>query len=261
MVHRSVRSALRSALFAMAAVRRAILLATLPPLFVLVASTAGAATITYGDLDALNQFSYGTDPRAGATLEGLAPDVVTVATQEFGHSYPFSPEIDDFPGTDQIYVGSAQTGSNDGYAGYSGRIAGPHIITLDYSSIVPTGHVIDTLTLGIAADDFQFPSFGNPYIALLNGSVATALTTRLNAIDQTGPDVQFFSIGIAPTILTNDHILVLSIDQGGIGGDGWAIDFLEVGVTSSLIPEPSTGLLVSIGLLGLAARRRLGQLG
>ena len=242
--------------FATPARRRTVLLSILASLCVAVTSTAGAATITYGDLDVLNQLSYGTDPRAGATREGLAPDVVTVATQEFGHTYPFAPEIDDFAGTDQIYVGSSQTGSNDGYSGYSGRIAGPQVIFLDYSSIILTGHVIDTLTLGIAADDFQFPTFGNPFSALINGSAATALTTQLNTLNQTGPDVQFFSIGIDPAILAVDHILVLSIDQGGIGGDGWAIDFLEVGVTSSLVPEPSTALLLGIGLTALGMRRR-----
>jgi len=233
-----------------------IALSALASVFAFGPPTAGAATITYGDIDMLGQGTYGSDPRAGATREGLAADVVTMATLDFAHTYPFSPEVDDYAGTDQIYVGSSQTGSNDGYAVHPGRIAGPHVISLDYSSIVPTGHEIDTLTLGIAADDFQYPSFGNPFTALLNGLAASALTTQLNSLLQTGPYVQFFTIGIDPTILTVDHTLVLSIDQGGIGGDGWAIDFLEVGVTSSLVPEPSTALLLGFGLVGLGIKRR-----
>jgi hypothetical protein len=38
-------------------------------------------------------------------------------------------------------------------------------------------------------------------------------------------------------------VLTLSIDQGGDGGDGWALDYLTVGVTTqqtptSTVPEP-----------------------
>ncbi|MFP8880291.1 MAG: PEP-CTERM sorting domain-containing protein [Myxococcota bacterium] len=212
--------------------------------------------IIYGDQDLMTMSSYSQDPTTGATLVGLAPDAVTVSSVSVGHLYPFDPEIDDFAGTDQIYTGSSQSGFADGYSSHTGRIMGPQLITLDYSSIVPVGHGIDTLTLGISADDFQFPTFGNPYSALLNGSPAAGLTDRLNVLNQTGPLVQFFSIGIDPSVLTVDHVLTLSIDQGGNGGDGWGIDFLAVGVTTSVVPDPSTAFLMGLGLVGLAAKRR-----
>jgi hypothetical protein len=81
--------------------------------------------IEYGNENLLNTGTYPSDPKAGATLSGLAPGVVTDATNSFAHSYPFSPSAGDFPGTDQIYVGSHQTASHDGYSASSERVAGP----------------------------------------------------------------------------------------------------------------------------------------
>jgi hypothetical protein len=118
---------------------------------------------------------------------------------------------------------------------------------------------LSTLTLGIAADDFQFPSFGQPFTAKINGSVNSALTSQLNPFNQSGPIVQFFTIGLNPSVDSGSHILMLSIDEGG---DGWAVDFLTVGATtqgSSAVPEPSSvALLASVlaAMAGVALRRR-----
>src|SRR5262249_5686411 len=123
----------------------------------LVTTSARGGVIEYGDEDMLNNGAYPSDPKAGATLLGLAPDAVTDATGTFAHSYPFTPSAGDYPGTDQIYVGSTQTGAHDGYSTSAPRINGPQVITMDYSSLVPAGQTVQTLTLGIASDDFQFP--------------------------------------------------------------------------------------------------------
>ena len=217
---------------------------------------AWATVIVYGDKDICGTWTYSSEPTTGATLEGLAADVLTVSTVTiYNHSYPFSPEGDDFAGTDQIYVGSTQTASHEGYSTYAGRINGPQVIALDYGSLVPAGHIVETLTLGIGADDFQYGAFGQPYTATLNSQSASALTNRLNALNQTGPDTQFFSIGIDPAVLVASDVLTLSIDQGGTGGDGWAIDFLTVGVTT-VIPEPATMSLLALGSLALVRRKR-----
>jgi hypothetical protein len=222
-------------------------------LLVSISAFVNAGVITYGDQDGVGTFTYPQPPTTGATLEGLATDVITVSSVRVNnHSFPFSPEGDDFAGTDQIYVGSTQTGFHDGYSQFSGRINGPQVISLDYASLVPAGEIVETLTLGIAADDFQYLSFGQPYTAKINNQPVTALTNKLNSIDQTGPDTQFFSIGIDPSILAESQVLELSIDQGGTGGDGWAIDFLTVGVTTA-VPEPATFFLLSLG--GLFMRK------
>ena len=222
--------------------------------------TASSAALVFGDQDALGTGAYGAnDPTAGATLQGLAPGVVTLASLVTGHSFPFTPGAGDFPGTDQIYVGSTQTGGHDGYSGASGRLNGPQVLTLDYSSLIPSGSQITTFTLGIAADDFQFPAFGQPFTASINGAVNSALTTELNALNQTGPVTQFFTIGIDPTILAMNHVLTLAIDQGGDGGDGWAVDFLTTGVTTrsmSPVPEPATtSAWAALGILALVGFR------
>ena len=59
--------------------------------------------LEYGDEDLVG-FGYGAgvDPKAGATLKGLAPDQVTFASQRFLHNFPFSVGDYDYPGTDQI---------------------------------------------------------------------------------------------------------------------------------------------------------------
>lgn len=189
--------------------------------------------VEYGDEDLCNTGTYSIDPKTGATLIGLAPDVVTHSTATFNHSFPFSPTAGDYPGTDQIYVGHTQTGTFDGYAGAASRINGPQVITLDYSSLVPAGQAVATLTLGIGADDFQFPNWGQPFTVMINGATNAALTSAINGLNQTGPYEQFLSIGIDPAVLQANHILTLSIDEGGNGGDGWAVDFLTVGVTTA----------------------------
>lgn len=214
--------------------------------------------VEYGDEDLCNTGTYSTDPKAGATLIGLAPGVVTQSSGAFHHSFPFSPGAGDYPGTDQIYVGHVQTGSHDGYAGSAGRINGPQVITMDYSSLVPPGQIAATFTLGIGADDFQFPSWGQPFTAAINGIDNSVLTSTLNGLNQTGPYEQFLSIGVDPATLQSSHVLTLSIDEGGDGGDGWAIDFLTIGITTvpaalgslkaSVVPNGSGGSALNLTL-------------
>lgn len=174
------------------------------------------------------------------------------------HSYPFSPGPGDFAGTDQIYVGYVQTASHDGYSVSSQRINGPDVLTLDYSSLVPSGQHLTALTLGIAADDFQFPVFGQPFTATINGTTAVGLTAELDSLNETGPVVQFFTIGISPSLLLDTNVMTLSINEGGDGGDGYAIDFLTIGVTTQSVPEPSSLILLSAGAMSVLTfgRRR-----
>lgn len=225
----------------------------------LLSTSARAGVLQFGDVDACDSLTYPVDPMRGATLQGLSAGVVTFSNVAFYHPWPFRPSADDHPGTDQIYVGAVQTAAHDGYSGSEFRLNGPQVITLDYSSLVTAGGEVGTFTLGIMADDFQRPLFGQPFTASINGVVHTALTSVLNSVDQTGPVIQFFTIGLDPSLLQQSHVLTLSINQGGTGGDGWAIDFLTVGVTSTgepppplaAVPEPTGCLLAMLGALGV----------
>lgn len=223
------------------------------PLLLALAASLHAGVLTFGTEDCLGTGCYGvSDPTAGATLIGLAVDQVTDASESYTHSYPFTPSPGDFPGTDQIYVGSVQTGADDGYSITPQRINGPDVMTMDYSSLVGPGDTVTGLTLGIAADDFQFPLFGNPFIVTLNGESDPALTTELESMNESGPVVNFFTIGIDPALDNATHTLTLSIDEGGNGGDGWAVDFLTLGVeTTTATPEPGSAALALAGILWL----------
>lgn len=215
----------------------------------------------YGDVDLLG-FGYGDgDPFAGATLVGLAPNAITAANNAFAHSFPFDPEVGEYPGTDQIYVGSFEYAGGDGYSQHPNRIAGIQTVTIDYSALVPQGQVLTSLTLGIAFDDFQNPLFGNPYTVVINDGVNSALTGLANSIDQTTPLTRLYTIGLDLSTLREDHTLTLQIRQAGGSrggdlpqGDGWAIDFLTIGATT--VPTPGAATLAALaGLVGLRRRR------
>ncbi|MBL8746594.1 MAG: hypothetical protein JNK58_09600 [Phycisphaerae bacterium] len=231
-------------------------------LFASVASVAmgGPANVqTYGDVDMLNQGMYPDDPTAGADKFGLAANEIMFATNQYFHgNWPFVPEGDDYPGTDTMYAGAFQYTGGDGYSNSPGVVNGAQVITIDYSAQVGEGEIITSFTLGIAADDFQFPTFGNAYTAVINSQQNAALTGVLNDFNQTGPFVQFFTIGLDVASLNPNHTLTLIIRQGDSGargfgpGDGWAIDFLTVGIET--VPAPSAAALV--GMLGFGSIRR-----
>ena len=221
-----------------------------------------AAVATFGT-ETLFGYGYptGSDPTLGATLSGLAPNSYTFANNGYGHSYPFTPSSGDLAGTDQIYVGQTQTGAYDEYALQTQRINGPDVITINYSSIVPQGQSITTLTLGIGADDFQYPRFGVPFTTTINGINDQALANAIMSDDMEIPNVNagyehFLSIGIDPAMLLPSNVLALSINEGGNGGDGWAVDFLTVGVTT---PEPTgvaiSGIIALVMCMGRSRRR------
>lgn len=224
---------------------------------------AGPANVqTYGDVDQLNQGSYPEDPTTGASTFGLAANQITFATNSYFHgNWPFTPEPDDLPGTDTMYAGAFPYAGGDGYSNSSGHINGIQEITIDYGAQVPEGHTITSFTLGIAADDFQFQIFGNPYTAVINNAQVPALSDVLNAFDQTGPLVRFFTIGLDVNTLRPDHTLTLLIRQAAGGargdanvGDGWAIDFLTVGLET--VPTPGVASLVGLAAVTGFRRRR-----
>lgn len=215
----------------------------------------------------------GFDPKVGATLSGLTAGQTTSGAQSGGHTefFPNAP-AGDFAGTDTIHVGSTFAGqARDGYAGQyltnPGHVVkGPDTFSLDYSSLLSAGQSPQTLTLGILADDFQFPQYGNLFTATLNGVESTQIESALNGTNLSDPSTKFYTFGIDTSLLTSSNVLNLSIDEKGDGGDGYAVDFLTVGVTANgspaAVPEASTtvsfGVLLALGLGGMAfaARKR-----
>ena len=238
-------------------------------------TTIAPGVLEYGDEDQGGAGPYsggfnpvGFDPKAGATLKGLAPGAITQGVQSGGHDqFTTRPAAGDFAGTDTIHVGSTFTTlAHDGYAGQylngQAGVKGPDTFALDYSSLIAPGSTLQTLTLGIAADDFQFGRYGQPFTASINGVVNTALSAKLNSLTLTDPADLFFTFGVDKSLLNGSNVLNLSIDEGGDGGDGYAVDFLTVGVTTNAVPEASTtasfGLLLTLGLGGLvlAAKKK-----
>ena len=173
-----------------------------------------------------------------------------------------------------IHVGSTfTTQAHDGYAGQylfapsPGHVVkGPDNFSLDYSSLLPAGQTLQTLTLGIELDDFQYAKYGNPFTATINGVASPEIDSILNKVVLTDPSSQFYTFGIDPALLNGSNVLNLSIDEGGDGGDGYAVDFLTVGVTTNEAPVPeasttvSLGLLLALGLGGLAVTARKREL-
>lgn len=210
----------------------------------LAATPLCASVVVFGTEDCLGTGCYGAaDPTAGATLSGLAAGTQTSASNSYGHGYPFAPSAGDFAGTDQIYVGATQTAAHDGYSSYSGRVNGPLVLTLNYGSAIPVGQTVQSLTLGLALDDFQNTVFGQPFTVSVDGVVNTNLTNFVNGLNETGPVVQFFTFGLNPALDNASHTLTISIAEGGDGGDGFAVDFATVGVTTAAgtaTPEPAT---------------------
>ena len=256
------------------------------PLFGLAALILGAAhsasaqttsiapgVLEYGseNQEGTGPYAAGFDPKSGAVLSGLAPGQVTMGSQSSGHTefFPDAP-AGDFAGTDTIHVGSTFAGqAHDGYSyqyiSNPGHVVkGPDTFALNYASLLPAGQTVQTLTLGIEADDFQFAKYGQSFTAFINGVESPGFEKVLNTPVLTDPSSQFFSFGVDPALLSSNDILNLSIDEGGDGGDGYAVDFLTVGVTTNAgpaaVPEASTtisfGLLLLLGLGGVAVARK-----
>jgi hypothetical protein len=169
------------------------------------------------------QYPAKANPYEGTALTGLAPNVSTVAISKFVAPATFAPIATDYPGTDQIYVGSNEIPGAD-------QLVGPQVITLDYSALTKLSHPIKTFTLGIATDGFEDPTTNIPYTVSINGVVNTTLTSILNNLNDADRVEQFVSIGIDPAQLSASKVLTISIDSPGNDVSGWAVDFLTVGI-------------------------------
>ena len=152
------------------------------------ASSISTNVLEYGDEDLCNTGTYSSNPEgrshACRTGSGRSDLCRQQPGQSFASCFSVRSATNDFPGTDQIFVGSHATASLDGYANYSGKTYGPQIISLNYSSLVAAGQKVATMTLGFEADDFQSPYWGNPYTVMLNGVINSNLTAAINSLNR-----------------------------------------------------------------------------
>ncbi len=205
------------------------------PVALCLAASAQAEVKVFGDKDLLGFGQYSSDPPEwGARTEGLKPGEVKTGIFKTFHNFPFTPTPEDFPGTDQVYVGSNQSASLDEYANYGGRQKGPQTFKLDIGDLLSGGKP-QTLTLGIMFDDLQQPTHGQPFVVTVNGQRLDAMNQAINQQNlrdkENRPSTVFISAGLDPSILQSGNTLEVVIDQEGQGGDGWAVDYLTVGVT------------------------------
>lgn len=64
--------------------------------------------------------------------------------------------------------------------------------------------------------------------------------------------VDLLSIGLVSSL--SDGVANLRIETGS--GDGWALDYSEIKITTSAVPEPGMLWIAGLGLLGVAWSRR-----
>lgn len=225
-------------------------------------SSAQAMVLEYGDRDCLGFDCYGQiDPTADVTLNGLAANESSISNERFFHSFPFLPEADDYAGTDQIFCNTANAPeTGDGYCNSDAEATiGSLTTVLDYSAALSPNEIVKTLTLGIASDDFQTRDFGGRFKAFINGQEYDFLSQLLDGLNNGGPSVKFFSVGVPLDFLTADNQLSIEIaKEGGIDTpDGFAADFFTVGVET--VPTPAAILPVLMGMGSAATRKKQKQ--
>ncbi len=65
-------------------------------------------------------------------------------------------------------------------------------------------------------------------------------------------EILLYSYNVSAGLLTGSDAISLS----GTGGDGYSINFSELSIETTAVPEPATIFLLSCGVLGLAGLRR-----
>ena len=109
-----------------------------------------------------------------------------------------------------------------------------------------TGSAGDSLEIRIAG----IGDINAPYNVLGDGVVLGQIP--LNNNPNAFQEVQTFTFAV-PALQLADNMLVVSI--ANTGGDGFAIDYSELGVTTAVV-EPGTLALFGLGLAGLGFARR-----
>lgn len=179
--------------------------------------------IRVGDVDNLNFNWPGSfDPFCGRMTEA--------------HYYPWPANPDDLPGFDRILLSSKfnpakpQNCGTDGYtASYDPSLSKP--VKWNIPTDALNGVSIQNAYLQIFIDDFQAPTFCSKFQILINDKRFIEGEKVLNAIDQTGPVGKLIAIPLPEeyyTLLTNNSVVSLLIDESTGSGDGFAVDFIRI---------------------------------
>jgi hypothetical protein len=173
-----------------------------------------------GDIDNLN-FGWPTnfDPFSGKNTPR--------------HSYPWTINPEDPPGTDRILVISSYNNSPPcGRDGYTNSTSRPENSVIPITVNFPTSGIeINSATLQIFADDFQAPVWCASYEVTIDEVRVPFLESVINSLSQTGPIGRICSVVIPDDYLylLEDGELSIKFDDSTTGaGDGYAIDFIKL---------------------------------
>ena len=179
-----------------------------------------AVMVRVGDIDNLGfGWPNGFDPFSGSSTPS--------------HGFPFSPDPEDFDGTDRImvvtsYIGSPPSGK-DGYTNTTSRPENlPRPIVMNYNL---NGTAVTSATLQIFVDDFQAPVWGASYTVTINGMQAPYVADQINTLVQTGPIGKLINVAIPQEhlyLVGSGSMSILFDDLTTGAGDGYAIDFVKL---------------------------------
>jgi hypothetical protein len=112
------------------------------------------------------------------------------------------------------------------------------------------GQTAISATLDIQIAGIHDINDGTTYNFFVDGTIVGTIPFNSNA--NAFQEVKLYSFNI-PLALING---LDTINLSGTGGDGYAINFSELRIETSAVPEPTTMLLIGLGLMGLAGIRR-----
>lgn len=149
------------------------------------------------------------------------------------HSFPWTPNTSDAPGTDRIMVISSYDGSppagTDGYTTFTSRPENtPRPIVLNYNL---DGINVKSATLQIFVDDFQATTWGADYFVSINGVNIPGIAKMVNSLVQTGPIGKLINVTVPQEylyLIERDSLSILFDDTTTGAGDGYAIDFVKL---------------------------------
>lgn len=211
------------------------------PMMVSSNSEEAELVVQYGDVDNLG-FGWppSFDPFSGASTPK--------------HDYPFYPERDDPPGTDQILLGTGFSYENKDnrtaakWDGYSRNSERPYNLPPTFNLIFPKPQFrIQRVLLQIMADDFQAPVYQTKFKVYLNGKEALNISELLNELKQGGPIGKLISFELDPSqikLMETGNLSILIDAPETNSPDGFAVDFIRLLINPKKYPSAAVSGVV-----------------